>query len=202
MKNQTHPDSSILASIIPLAILFVLIQATSLIGFFHYSFQAVEEYAIKKNLLSCIDSMQTESDRIGSVVFEWSAWDACAAFIKTTIRLLKENMAKARCRTKPQRFLYCGRRRKTGLDPLCQIPGRQGRAVNLTLFSEVLEKFPLWKFKDPNGFTAAIIPPKRCLMLYSRPITSSSNAGPVCGAVIMGRFISDTFVLPSQNRIV
>jgi sensor domain CHASE-containing protein len=199
MKKQNNSGSNILASIIPLSILFVLIQAASLIGFFHFSFGAVESFAIKKNLMSCIGSMQTELDRIGSVVYEWAAWDACASFMKgKNPTFLKENMVESSMQEQNlNAFCIVDPNGKPVWTRCVKYHDDKEELINLTLFSqEVLDKNPaLWKHKDPNSCTAGYYSSESgVLMLFSRPITSSNNTGPVCGSVIMGRFISDKFI--------
>jgi sensor domain CHASE-containing protein len=199
MENHIKSGGNILASIIPLAILFVLVQAASLIAFFHFSFHAVEEYAIKKNLQSCIGTMQTELDRIGGVVLEWSAWDDTARFVKgQDPDFIQANMAENTLQ-------------KQNLNVLC-ILDSQGKPVwtrcvktqddkpqpvNLSLFSlEVLKKNDaLWNHKSPDNCVAGYCSTEGgVLMLSSRPVTGNSGTSPVCGTVIMGRFISDEFM--------
>jgi sensor domain CHASE-containing protein len=198
-NTQMKQSDNILASILPLSILFVLIQAASLIGFFQFSFHAVEKYAIKKNLQSCIHSMQRELDRIGGVVYEWAAWDACAAFMKgKNPTFLQENMVESSMQKQNlNAFCIVDPNGKPVWTRCVKYHNDKEELVNLTLFSpEVLNSNPaLWKHKDPNSCTAGYYSTKGgALMLYSRPVTSSDNTGPVCGAVIMGRFISDKFI--------
>lgn len=199
MKNQTKYLKNILASVLPLSILFVLVQAASLVLFFHFSFHAVEEYTIEKNLQSCVHAMQTELDRIGGVVFEWSAWDACASFIKgKNPTFIQDNMVESSMQEQNlNAFCIVDPNGKPAWTRCIKITDDKEQAVNLALFSsQILEENPvLWKHKDPNSCVAGYYSGKDgVLMLYSRPITSNSNTGPVCGAVIMGRFLNDKFI--------
>jgi sensor domain CHASE-containing protein len=199
MKNQSKSNPNILVSIVPLSILFVLVQAASLVGFFHVSFRAVEEYAIRKNLQSCIDAMQKELNRIGGVVYEWSAWDAAASFIKgSNPNFIKDSMVESSMQEQNlNAFCILDSHGKPVWTRCVKVNDNKPVTVNLSLFSpEVLVKnTALWEHKDPNSRIAGYYSTEGgVLMLFSRPVTSSNNTGPVCGAVIMGRFVNDAFI--------
>jgi sensor domain CHASE-containing protein len=191
--------NKILSSIMPLAILFVLVQAASLVAFLHISFRAIEEYAIKKNLQSCVGQMQTELDRIGGVILQWSAWDDTARFVKgQNPDFIQANMAENTLQKQNLNVLCILDSQGKPLWTRCvKIHDNKPETVKLTLFSpEFLKKNDaLWNHKSPDNCVAGYYSTEGgVLMLSSRPVTSNDNTGPVCGAVIMGRFINDEFI--------
>jgi adenylate cyclase len=199
MNNQTRPNDNILTSIIPLAILFVLVQAASLIGFFHFSFRSVEEYALRKNLQSCTDAMRAELTRIGGVVYEWSAWDDTALFIHgQNLNFIQKNMVESSLQKQNlNAFCILDSKGKPVWTHCVKMLDNKQEVINLALFSpEILEKNPaLWNHKNPDSCIAGYYSTEGgVLMLCSRPITSSNNTGPVSGTVIMGKFINDAFI--------
>jgi sensor domain CHASE-containing protein len=199
MENKTKSGGNILASVIPLSVLFVLIQAASLIGFFYVSFRAVEKYAIEKNLQSCVNVMQTELDRISGVVYEWSAWDATVQFVKgENSNYIKNNTAENTFEEqKLNVFCILDAQGKPVWTHCVKFHDDKQEIVKLTLFTpEVLEQNPaLWKHKDPNSCVTGYFSTEGgALMLCSRPVVSSNQPGIIHGAVIMGRFVSDNFI--------
>lgn len=205
MNHQIKPKTNILASIIPLTILFVLIQAASLIGFFHFSFHAVEKYMIEKKLQSSIGIMQMELDRIGGVVLEWSAWDDTARFVKgQNPDFIRDNVPEDTLRKQNLNLLcFLDSQGKPLWTHCVKIKDDKSETVNLTLFSpEFLEKNnALWNHKSPDNCVAGYYSSKSgVLMLSSRPVTGSDGTGPVCGTVIMGRFIDDKFMASAAQQ--
>jgi sensor domain CHASE-containing protein len=189
----------ILPSIIPLSILCVVVQTASLVGLFQFFSGNIEKCAVRKYLQFSTDALQTELNRIGGVAFEWSAWDDTGLFIEgknpsylqanMTENTLREQNLNVICILDSQGKLICNRCVKAS--------DKEMRNIDLSLFSpENLRKNPaLWNHRDPNScVTGCYSTEGGVLMLSSRPVTNSKNTGPVRGAVIMGRFITEDFI--------
>ena len=199
MENTPKQNRNILASIIPLSILFVLVQAASLIGFFHVSFKAVEEYAIQKNLQSCIYVVQMELVRISGLVYEWSAWDDTVLFINgRNPNYIQDNAAEDSMREQNLNvFCIVDPNGKPVWTRCVKIQDEHQEGINLSLFTaDALKNNPaLWEHNNPDScITGYYSTNEGVLMLCSRPVFHSSQKDLIQGAVIMGRFVTDKFL--------
>ncbi len=192
-------NDKILSSVIPLSILLVLVLTATQIGLFQYSFGAIEKYAIGRNMKSLVSALQTELDRISNVVFEWSAWDDTALFVQgQNPDFIQKVMAESTMH-------------KQNLNIICIVDSKGNplwsesikfqdstpKQIESSFFSsENLKKnTALWNHKDPDSCVIGYcLAEGGVLMLSSRPITNNANTGPVLGAVIMGRFLTDEFI--------
>lgn len=199
MQIKSKSNEHILTSILPLAILFVLIQAASLIGFFHFSFQGIEKYVIQKKMDSCVGAMQMELDRISGLVYEWSAWDATAAFLAGQDPNYPEDNS-VEDTMKEQNIHVFGIFDAHGNPVWTRCVKEQGgrqEVFNLNLFSpETFKKNPfLWEHDNPNSCITGYYPTEAgILMLCSRPVIQPGNKGLIRGTVIMARFVNDKLI--------
>jgi sensor domain CHASE-containing protein len=184
--------------VVPLCVVFLLIQTASIYGLFQLSFQTIEKYVVKKNIQFCTNALSAELKRIDSITYEWAAWDDTAMFIQGKAPdFIRQN-------------LFIGALLKKNLDVLCILDlngkpiwsrakarDRESRDIELSMFTpQVLQKETiLWNHKDPNSYISGYYPTEGgVLMFSSRPVTSNNNTGPIYGTIIMGRFVSDKVI--------
>jgi sensor domain CHASE-containing protein len=185
--------------IVPLCIIFLLVQAASTCGLFHLSFQTIEKYLVRKDLQFCVKSLQAELNHLDDLVFGWSAWDDTALFIEgKKENYIRENLTDDALRKQNVNvFCILDTRGKPVWSRYIEIRDNKQRTIDLSMFSkEALQKNPvLWNHSDPNSCISGYYSTEGgILMLSSRPVTSNSSNGPIHGTVIIGRFITNPFI--------
>jgi sensor domain CHASE-containing protein len=179
--------------------IFVLIQAASLIVLFQFGFQAIEKYMVQKNFQFCMIALQNELKSLDGLTFEWSSWDDTGLFIEGKKQnYIEENLKSDTLVGKNIDVLcFLDLHGKPVWSRFVKTHGKESRSIDLSMFSEeALQKNPtLWNHKDPNSCVSGYCSTEGGVMIIcSRPVTNNKNENPIHGTVIFGRFVTDQLI--------
>jgi len=170
------------------------------------SFVALQRESAKEDVSRCQEALAREVLALDRSANDWACWDDTYRFIQDRDR----EYAEANLAPDPLKTL--------GIDLLCihDSSGRLvwGRTARLAQDGTPALGSPPWRAlpsTDPlltfsstsASVTGALVTDRGPLLLASRPITTSKGAGPIRGAVIMGRFVNRTLIerLGSQTQV-
>jgi sensor domain CHASE-containing protein len=191
--------SKIVSCVVLLAVTFVMVQTASLIGLFRISFKTIEKIVARKNLRSCINSLQEELNHLNDLAFEWSAWDDTGLFIEEKKpQYIGENMSENTLREKNLDIIcILDNRGQIAWSRFVKSSGNESLKINLEMFSQknLQNNKVLWNHKDVNSsVTGYCATESGILLLGSRPVTNNTNSPPIHGTIIIGRFITDRMI--------
>jgi PAS domain S-box-containing protein len=161
------------------------------------SFAELERHEAEKDMERCQEALKQEIISLSTLCKDWAAWDDTYEFVQEpsqefrSSNLIKDTFFDARLN-------FIGIYRKDGQKVWAQariLPGL--RVLQVKEFS--LPKLPM-----PHPFLAhnnlrsevggVLLTEHGPMIVVSRPITTSDNRGPIRGAIIMGRFLTDDYV--------
>jgi adenylate cyclase len=192
-------NNKIISFVIVLSVIFVVTLMASLAGAFLDPFHALENKVALKSFQYTTTSLQNEKKFLDRLLVDWSAWDASADFVQgKDPNYIKENLPE---NTQQEQnlnvFCFLDTKGKLVWSRCVQFHDKELRSIGLSMFSEEsLRNNPtLWNHKDAESSVFGYCSTEGgILMLASRPITNSENTGPIYGTLIMGRFVTDSYL--------
>jgi sensor domain CHASE-containing protein len=182
-----------------LSVIFVIVLMTSLAAVFLDPFHALENAVAMKSFQYTITSLQNEMKFLDRLLVDWSAWDATANFVQgKNPDYIKENLPDITQQEQNLNvFCFLDVKGKLVWSRCVQFHDKEVRTISLSMFTnESLQKnYTLWNHKTPDSSVTGYCSTEGgILMLASRPITDNNKTGPIYGTLIMGRFVTGSYL--------
>jgi len=158
------------------------------------SFEELERQDVARNVNRALDAFQQSISDLDSNNADWAAWDDTYLFVQgknpnfirtslpaDTFKRLRLNLILFSA--SDGRVVYAG---------AYDLERSKPTAVPSSVLRRILAEPGLTHHRNENSGTKGILMlPGAPLLISSRPIVKSSGEGPVCGSLIMGRFLSE-----------
>jgi PAS domain S-box-containing protein len=155
------------------------------------SFAQLEEQLVRQNVERVLSALSDQACTLDTMVFDWAAWDDTYAFIENgdqeyiRSNLVDETFISPRLNV--MLFVDASGQIVLGkgfdLEAKVEIPVSQGLREHLAANPYLL------RHSDPeSSITGILVIPESPMLIASRPILTSEEAGPIRGTLIMGRY--------------
>ena len=170
------------------------------------SFRESELEEAQEDLTRASGALQSEIENLDLFLFDWSAWDDTYAFVAAPNET-RARKASARVYERANLIDLTFTQNRLNLVYFIDTTGRVvwGKVFDLEEEKRIeMDEFPArkWAVTHPllqhpspeSRLTGVFLTKRGPMLLSSRPIITSDNAGPIRGTMLMGRFLDDKMV--------